>query len=99
MFVKVGLRACPALGGGDEDVQAAELEKPTQVTQSAIAGLDKHQMGGREQPVQKVQAFGGFQKPRYRFGPGTVLDQRPLPPDPVVQGPRRHVQLACNLTA
>ena len=95
----LGHRLLGSIGRGNEFVQTAELEKPTQVAQPAIAGLAEHHMGGREQPVEKVQALGGFQKPCYRLGTGTVRQQRSLPPDPVVQRPRRHVQLACDLSA
>ena len=95
----LGDRLLGSIGGSDECIQAAKPEKPTQVAQPAIAGLDEDQMGGREQPVEKVQTLGGFQKPRHRFGTGTALDQRPLPPDPLAQGPRRHVQLACDAPA
>ena len=73
-----------AVGRGDKGIQTTQLQKPPQVAQPAITGLTEHQMGGGEDPVEKVQARGGFQKPGRRCRPGTVLDQLPLALDPVV---------------
>ena len=68
-----------SIGRGDELVQTAQFQKPTQVAQTAIVGLDEHQMGGREQSMEEVESLGRFQEPRHAGSATNCSRSTPAP--------------------
>ena len=92
----LGHRLLSSVGWGDEFVQTAQVQKPTQVAQATIVGLQEDQVGSREQSMEEVEPVRRFQEPRHALGPGTVFDQSPLAANPVLQRPRGNIQFACN---
>ena len=74
------------IGRGDEFIQAAEFQKQTQVTDSAVVALQEDQVRSRQQPPQDLQAFRAFQEPHCVGRPLAVPQPSPSAADPVTQG-------------
>ena len=74
------------IGRGDEFIQAAQFQEPTQVTDSAVVALHEGQVRSRQQLPQDLQAFRAFQEPHCIGRPLAVPQPSPSAADPVTQG-------------
>ena len=85
------------IGGCNELVQATQFDKPTQIAETAVVGLDEDEMGSRQETFQEIQPMRCLEEPSHVMGPRTPPHYRSLPPDPITQSPRRHTEFSGNL--